>query len=102
VKAVEYSILTRDELGTDYEYVCAVFQLDPTEEGWGFLHCMTDDERRVTAVTDDVAYLEMLIAANGTSALANLEIPEGKFPYEREGWPDEWGGISRPGRNSAT
>jgi len=102
VKPVEYSIATRDTLGDNYEYFCVVADLVATEGGWGFLHCVNDDGQRSTAVTNDVPYLELLVAANGIKSLSGLEIPEDKFPIARYGWPDEWVGIVSPkqqGRN---
>jgi hypothetical protein len=102
VKPVEFSFATRAELGADYDYFCAVSGLEPTAGGWGFLHCVRDDGTRMTAVTDDVDYLQMLKSTSGP-LLAGMEIPEGKFPRAREGWPDEWAGrrsANQPGRNA--
>ncbi|MFI7027529.1 hypothetical protein ACIBK1_02345 [Microbispora rosea] len=40
-------------------------------------------------MTTGVEHLRLLVAAPQT-VLADLEIPEDKFPRSREGWPDEW------------
>ena len=96
---VEYSFGTRALVGVHYERFCAVVGLTPTEGGWGFLHCVDSIGRRVTAVTDDVPYLKLMIEA---ADLSGLQIPEGKFEALRMGWPDDWAGIKspdQPGRN---
>ncbi len=77
MKPVEWSFLTREKCGTDYEYVCAVAQLEPTDEGWGFLHCIDDNGAHMTAVTDDPGYLEVIVSANGTPA--DSRVPRASF-----------------------
>ncbi len=91
MRPVDYSFITFDVLGGDYERVCEVAGLDPTEDGWGLLHCVADDGTHITAVTDDPAYLLRLLEASGRSTLDGLEIPTSKVAMERRGWPDEWG-----------
>ncbi len=95
---VEYAIVTPATPGVDYRRLCAAAGLYPTEGGWGFLHCVDSDGQRVTRVTDDVGYLEVLIDANGSDALRGLEIPPEKFPLSRAGWADEWGEGFVPSR----
>jgi len=102
VKPVEYSVATPETLGDSYERFCDIAGLDATDGGWGFLHCVNDDGQRVTSVTNDVPYLQLILAANGTDALSGLAIPWDKFPFARDGWPDDWGGGVSPkqqGRN---
>jgi len=56
----------------------------------GFLLCVEDDGRKVTALTGNADWLHMSVDA-GPEAIAGLEIPEGMFPVARDGWPDDWG-----------
>jgi len=90
MEPVEFSYITREQLGEHYEKVCGVAGLDATDGGWGVLHCIDDYGQKVTMVTEDVPYLKLLVANNGTDALKNLTIPPGKFPLMKPGWPDDW------------
>jgi hypothetical protein len=98
----EHAIVSSKTLGTkQYHRFCEAAGLVPRSEGWAFLHCLNDDGQRVTAISEDVPYLELLIAENGTEVLRSLEIPAHKFPYKRAGWPDEWV-VSGGGRQEPT
>ena len=55
------------------------------------LFCVDSFGNHVTIIGEDVDYLEMLKAAPH-AVLSNLDIPHGKFPLSRAGWPDEWAG----------
>jgi hypothetical protein len=41
-------------------------------------------------VTEDVDYLELLIAGRKAGGLAELEVPVDTFPITKPGWPDDW------------
>ena len=62
----------------------------PTDRGWGFLRCLDKDGQRLTLVTEDVDYMELLIAGRRAGALGDLAVPVGTFPVTRAGWPDDW------------
>jgi hypothetical protein len=64
--------------------------MDPTDRGWGFLRCLDANGQRLTLVTEDVDYMELLIAARTAGALAELEVPVDTFPVTRPGWPSDW------------
>jgi hypothetical protein len=99
---VDYVIVTPAMPGADYQQVCTVAGLYPTENGWGFVHGVDSQGQRVTRVTDDVPYLQAVIDAIGSDALEGLEIPAEKFPLCRAGWPDDWvEGISPFHRSGA-
>jgi hypothetical protein len=87
---VEFSFATSAELGgvVNYRHFCRVAGLHPISGGWGMLHCVGGDGKHVTHVTTDVEYLRALVQAGPLAG--GLEIPVGKFPLSREGWPDEW------------
>lgn len=55
----------------------------------GLLHCIDDNGKRITAVTEDVEYHRMLAAATPEQRAA-LVVPAEKYPRSRPGWPDEW------------
>jgi hypothetical protein len=46
--------------------------------------------QRLTLVTEDVDYMELLIAGRKAGALEDLDVPVGTFPITRAGWPDDW------------
>jgi hypothetical protein len=41
-------------------------------------------------VTEDVDYMELLIAGRKAGALGDLGVPVDTFPITRPGWPDDW------------
>jgi hypothetical protein len=91
VTAVRYSIVSPKTLRPrKYRKLCTAATLRPTDQGWGFLHCLDVDGQRVTLVTDDVCYMELLIAGRNAGAFGDLEVPVGTFPISRDGWPDDW------------
>lgn len=52
---------------------------------------MLDDQgQRITLVTDDVPYLEMLQVGQRVGVLEDLELSPGPFPIARLGWPEDW------------
>jgi hypothetical protein len=73
-----------------YRKVCTAAGMSPTDRGWGFLRCLDSDEQRLTLVTQDVDYMELLIAGRKAGALVDLDVPVGTFPITRAGWPDDW------------
>jgi hypothetical protein len=87
----EFAFATPADLGgrSTYRRFCQLVDLQPIPDGWGFLLCEDTDGQHWTMVTADVDYLRLLINAPGT-VLPKLEIPPGKFPTKRAGWPDEW------------
>lgn len=89
---VEYSFLTPEHLGnrSRYQRLAEKVGLDKTNRaGYGLLHCVDEDGKHWTCVTEDVEYLSAIESAD-KNILANLDIPPDKFPVTREGWPDEW------------
>jgi hypothetical protein len=63
--------------------------MDPTDGGWGFLRCLDADGQRLTLVTEDVDYMELLIAGRKAGTLEDLDVPVRKFPMTRAGWPGD-------------
>jgi hypothetical protein len=92
VEAVACSIVTRKRLGVGYVPLCRLIGLEPTDTGWGLVHCVTEQGERLTRVTDDVPYLELMTEGNWFEFRGGLELPSYKFPKQRAGWPDEWTG----------
>jgi hypothetical protein len=45
-----------------YRKLCAAAGMDPTDQGWGFLRCLDVNGQRLTLMTEDVDYMELLIA----------------------------------------
>jgi hypothetical protein len=89
--AVRYSIVSSKNLRPrKYRKVCTAARITPTDRGWGFLHCLDVNRQRVTLVTDEVGYMELLIAGRKAGAFGDLAVPVGTFPISREGWPDDW------------
>ena len=41
-------------------------------------------------MTEDVAYMELLIAGRKAGAFVDLDVPVGTFPITRAGWPGDW------------
>ena len=52
----------------------------PTDRGWGFLRCLDKDGQRLTLVTEDVDYMELLIAGRRAGALGDLPCPSARSP----------------------
>ncbi len=91
VTAVGYSIVSPKTLRPrKYRKVCNAAGMDPTERGWGFLRCLDMYGNRLTLVTEDVAYMELLIAGRKAGALEELDVPVGTFPITKAGWPGDW------------
>lgn len=91
VTVVGYSIVSPTTMRPrKYRKVCTRAGLDPTDRGWGFLRCLDMDGQRLTLVTEDVDYMELLIAGRKAGALPELEAPVDKFPVSRPGWPSDW------------
>jgi len=89
--AVRYSIVSpKTTRARKYRQLCTAAGITPTDWGWGFLQCLDVDGQRVTLVTDDVRYMELLIAGREAGAFGNLTVPVRAFPITREGWPDDW------------
>lgn len=89
----EFSFATPSDLGgmANYQLFCRIADLEPIDGGWAFLHCVDETGKRITAVTSDISYQQMLVTAAATpDALASLEIPATKYPMKCDGWPDEW------------
>ena len=87
----EFAFATPQDLGgvADYRQFCESVGLEPIAEGWGFLHCEDEKGHHVTLLTPDVEYQRMLISAPA-SLRVGLQVPAGKYPLRRNGWPDEW------------
>jgi hypothetical protein len=87
----EYALLTPSNTGgrRPYRDACRRAGLPPEPAGYGLLFCEDEDGQRVTIATRDLGYWRMLTASS-PELLARLEIPPGKFPWRRAGWPDEW------------
>lgn len=91
MKMLETSMLTPAALGpSGYRYVCQVAGLDPRPAGYGLLHCKDDSGKRITFITLDVTYHQMLREAGLAGMVKGLEVPRSKYPLERAGWPDDW------------
>ena len=91
VTVVGYSIVSPTTLRPrKYRKVCTAAGMYPTDRGWGFLRCLDKDGQRLTLVTEDVDYMELLIAGRRAGALGDLAVPVGTFPVTRAGWPDDW------------
>jgi SEC-C motif-containing protein len=93
MEPLEASFLTREALGASYEDECDLAGLEPTDQGWGLLHCIDEDGQRWTRVSDDVEYLRTLVAGREAGELSDLVISPDKFPLSMPGWPIEWAGI---------
>jgi hypothetical protein len=59
----------------------------PAEEH-GLLFCV-DERGGKWTVVGDAEYVRTLEAAP-PQVLADLEVPDDKFPIKRSGWPDQW------------
>ncbi|MER6845828.1 hypothetical protein [Streptomyces platensis] len=90
--AREFAFATETDLGGagKYRAFCRATGLDPVPGGYGML--MVDGPSGPqTFVTDDVEYVRALRAASkAPGLLGGMEIPPGKFPLVRDGWPDDW------------
>lgn len=73
----------------DTRELCAGIGLPWKPGGYGLLFCVDDNGGRVTAVTDDVEYLDLL-SESPQSIRAGLDVAAEKFTMTRPGWPDEW------------
>ena len=100
---IEYSFATPADLGEPaYRAFCRRAGLPITPGGWGLLHCRTDTGQRVTAATENVGYLRLLVDTSGAAdgvigsqprwqeALSRFTGPAETFGWQRTGWPDEW------------
>jgi hypothetical protein len=56
---------------------------------YGLLFCETNNGQHVTVATPDVTYWRMIRDVEPKTR-AGLTLPPEKFPYRRDGWPDEW------------
>jgi hypothetical protein len=89
--AVGYSIVSpTTRRPRKYRKICAAGGLDPTDKGWGFLRCLDVNGERLTLVTEDIDYMELLISGRRVGALDQLEVSVDTFPVVRQGWPDDW------------
>lgn len=95
----EFALLTPEAMGgrAAYRKACRIAGVEPTPTGYGLLFCEDDDGRRVTVLTEDVAYVSMLAQA-APGVLAALSMPIEEFPRRRDGWPDEWLAAPSPSR----
>ena len=65
---IEYSFATPADLGErPYRAFCRRAGLPITPDGWGLLHCRTDTGQHVTAATENVGYLRLLVDASGAA-----------------------------------
>ena len=87
----EHSFLTPDAFDSlrTFKHVCRTAGLPVERDGWGLLHCTDAQGQRITVATRDIEYLR-LFASGPAAALADPEVPEGKFGWRRDGWPDDW------------
>lgn len=91
VTAVGYWIASPTTLRPrKYRRVCSAAGVSPTDRGWGFLRCLDKDGQRITLVTEDVDYMDLLIAGRKAGALEDLDVSVATFPIIRAGWPDDW------------
>lgn len=91
VTCVGYSIASPTTLRPrKYRRFCAAAGVNRTDRGWGFLRCLDKDGQRITLMTEDVEYMEMLIAGRKGGALEELDVSVAMFPIIRKGWPDDW------------
>jgi hypothetical protein len=91
VTVVGYSIVSPTTMRPrKYRKVCTAAGMDPNDRGWGFLRCLDVHGQRLTLVTEDVDYMELLIAGRKARALDELEVSVETFPVTRHGWPDDW------------
>jgi hypothetical protein len=93
---------TYDGALTPVEYSFATVQDDPhghysrlatQRPGWegvGFLHCVSDDGQRITAVVEDLEYFDLLIGTRFRSISGAVDIPSDKIGAVFMGWPQEW------------
>jgi hypothetical protein len=88
--AREYALLTPTTLGKAYRYVCDIAGLEATPKGWGMIHAVDDEGGRWTLATSDVKYVAVFAANAANMGLAEMDLPGEKFPWRREGWPDDW------------
>lgn len=79
-----------------YLALCAVAGLEPTAEGYGFLLALDDDGRPYTAVTWDVDYVRLLLAAVEAGQARDIEVPAGKILGHIREWPWMWVGAAAP------
>jgi hypothetical protein len=90
VTVVGYSIVSpRTMRPRKYRKVCTAVGMEPTDRGWGYLRCFDAEGQRLTLMTEDVDYMELLIAARKAGTLAELEVSVDTFPITRPGWPDD-------------
>ena len=86
----ECSVATRKTLGLrDYRRVCLRLGLN-SHTRWGFLLCADEEGQRLTLVTSDGAYVDLLVAGERAGLLEELMLPRGAFSVAVEGWPADW------------
>lgn len=67
-----------------------VMGLEWQGQPYGVLLCEDSSGGKFTLVTEDIAFHRMLTGASPDTR-ASLEIPPGKYPLVRPGWPGEPG-----------
>lgn len=65
VQSLEHSFITGNLVGDHYREICALIALESTDRGYALLHGVDDGGGRLTLITEDSAYREFLVAANG-------------------------------------
>lgn len=89
LRGKEHAFATPSKLGEKYAPFCALLGLAPTDTGYGLIMVEDENGEHWTCITDDIAYMEMLVEGN-KSSVGLPEIPPDRFPIKRRGWPDEW------------
>jgi hypothetical protein len=65
-----------------YRKVCTAVGTSPTDRGWEFLRCLDTNGQRLTLVTEDVDYIELLIAGAKAGGPGDLDVPIGTFHHQ--------------------
>lgn len=91
-KLEEYSEISADAMGADYDAICLGASLIPVQNGWGLFHCTVRDKRkrraRITLATQDLTYHRAFVAAASyPNRGVELEMALARYPYMRRGWP---------------
>ncbi|MEV1042962.1 hypothetical protein AB0J01_41340 [Streptomyces sp. NPDC050204] len=76
-----------------YLALCAVAGLEPTEAGYGLLLVTDHEGHPCTAVTQDVDYVRLLLAAQEAGAVDGVEVPCDKVVGFIREWPWVWVGL---------
>ena len=67
----------------------------PTARGWGLLGCLDADGMRLTLMTDDPEYMNLIVEAHDSGVDVNgIDAMEAKFPHVCLGWPEDLLGES--------